>query len=311
MRRFRIRAITLGACLAYSASGQGQTARPEIPSNLVLERFAVSNDGNELLIPVTVGGKIYPFVVDTGATGTVFDASIPLGQPIDVVTFDGSEGRGELKLYQPPEARVGRTPLGPLDAVGSMDLESWRQVSGLPTRGVLGMDFLGRYVVHIDIDQGQLLLLKSAPKGAGDELPIVWDTGGHPSIWAEIVPGERSRFIIDTGSVGLDSGSIGVLESASVVRKGRFREIGKALVESMSGTNSRRLIKGGDIRIGDFAVHSPIFMESFGLTPNKLGLRFWSRFAATFDFPERKVYLRKSCAIRPSRPLERHGFAFT
>ena len=136
----------------------------QIPPDLVLERFTVSKYGGPLLVPVRVAEKEYLFIVDTGASHTAFDTSIPLGQPFQVATVNGAEGKTELKLYRPPESKVGRTSLGPLDAVAGMDFSSMRQFTGVDIRGILGMDFLGRYVVHIDIENGKLLLLKSAPK---------------------------------------------------------------------------------------------------------------------------------------------------
>ena len=49
-------------------------------------------------------------------------------------------------------------------------------------------------------------------------------------------------------------------------------------------------------------MRSPIFMESHGARPNVLSLGFWSRFAVTFDFPGRKLYIRKSAKFdRPDR----------
>jgi hypothetical protein len=294
MRHISVKALILIGVIASAGRAYGEGPTPEIPSDLILERFAVSKNGDALLVPVRVAEKDYLFVVDTGATGTVFDASLPLGQPVDVVTGNGSEGQVELKLYQPPDAKVGRTSLGPLDAVACLDLKSIRQVWGQPIQGILGMDFLGRYVVHIDIEKGELLLLKSAPKSAGVELPISWEPGELPFVAAEITRGERTRFLVDTGESGLDSGTLGILEIRSLVTEGQFREIGKALHESISGSKARPLFQGKALSIGGFAVHSPIFSESYGSHPNRLGLRFWSHFAATFDFPERKVYLRKS-----------------
>src|SRR2546428_669450 len=144
MRHISVKVLILVSVLASARSAQGEGPTPEIPSNLVLERFAVSKHGDALLVPVRVAEKDYLFVVDTGATGTVFDTSFPLGQPVDVVTAEGSEGKVEIMLYHPPEARLGRTSLGPLDAVAGMDLNSIRQVWGHPIQGILGMDFLGR-----------------------------------------------------------------------------------------------------------------------------------------------------------------------
>ena len=189
-----------------------------------------------------------------------------------MVTVVGPGGKVEVKLYDPPEAKLGQTSLGPLDAVAGIDLNSIRQVWGHPIQGILGMDFLGRYVVHIDREKGELLLLKSAPRNAGVELPISWEPGDPPFVPAEIAPGERIRFMVDTGAIGLDSGNLGVFETGSMVGKGQFREIGKALHESISGTKSHLLFQGGVLSIGGFAVHSPVFSESYGAHPNTLGL---------------------------------------
>ncbi len=302
MRHNVVKVLILLTASACARGAQSERAAPEIPSNLVLERFAVSRNLDDVLVPVTIANKDYRFVVDTGATGTVVDTSLPLGQPVDVVTADGAEALAQVKLYRAPEAKLGRTPLGPLDAVAGMDLKSFRQVAGHPIHGSLGMDFLGKYIVHIDREKGELLLLKSVPKGAGIELPISWEPDELPFVEAEIAPGERIRFMVDTGLSSLGSGSLGILETRSLSRKGQMREIGKVMTESISGSNSRLLFQGEALRIGGFSVHSPIFSQSSGPTPNVLGLGFWSRFAVTFDFPERKVYLRKSANFdRPDR----------
>lgn len=274
----------------------------DIPAALVLERFAVATNGDALLVPVRLADTDHLFLVDTGATTTCLDTSLPLGHPWDTVTAGGSDEDVELKLYRPPAARIGRTALGPLDAVAGMDLNPLRQATGHPIEGILGMDFLGRYVVHIDVANGELLLLKAAPKGPWVELPISWQPGDSPFVVADVGPGEHIQFLIDTGDLGLDSGSLGVSEAHSLVKTGQFREIGKTSLESISGTRSRLLIRGQGVNIGGFVVQSPIFSESHGPRPNVLGLRFWSRFAATFDFPNRKLYLRKSADFsRPDR----------
>ena len=155
-------------------------------SSLILARFALTNNGNALLATVKVAEKDYSFVVDTGSTGTVFDASTRLGLPVGSVTGAGAEGKVEFKLFQPPDAKVGRIPLALVDAVCATDLKPLREVSGQDIRGILGMDFLGRHVVHIDMEKGELLLLESAPKRAGVELPISWKPGSLPFVEAEI-----------------------------------------------------------------------------------------------------------------------------
>ena len=302
MRQNPVKQHILVGLLAISGSVRGDDQKAEIRTDLVLERFAVSSKGDALVVPVRVAEKTYDFIVDTGATTTIFDTAIPLGQPVGVPVAHAAEGKVEVKVYDPPEAKVGRTSLRSLDVVGGMDLDRIRQVTGLPIRGILGMDFLGSHILHIDIDKGQLLLLKSVPIDAGVELPISWEPGEFAFVRGEIAPGEPIRFAVDTGAISWDSGTLGIHETASLLREGRFREIGKVLTESLGGTRTRSLIQGGTLSIGGFTVRSPIFNESYGRTPNVLGLGFWTRFAATFDFPGRKVYLRKSARFdRPDR----------
>jgi predicted aspartyl protease len=302
MQHVIIKVLILAGMFLAARDARGELPALEIPADLIMERFAVANNGDLLLVPVSVAGKVRPFVVDTGATGTLFDSSIPLGHPFDVITANGAEGKVKVKLHRPPDATVGRTSLGPLASVAAMDLKSFRQVSGHPIDGFLGMDFLGRYVVHIDIEKGVLLLLKSVPTSAGVEVPISWEPGDTPFVVAGITPGERVRFQIDTGATSVNCGSVGVFESQSLVRKRQFNEIGKTLYESLSGTVTCPLFLGGALDVGGYSVRSPIFRESHGPTPNVLSLGFWSRFAVTFNFPGRKLYIRKSAKFdRPDR----------
>ena len=107
-----------------------------------------------------------------------------------------------MGVYNAPEATVGSLPLG-VDAVLGVDLKKIREVSGLPIEGVLGMDFLSRYIVHIDFDRGKLLLLKSVPKDAGETLPLVSEDGKIPEIDVWVSIERKIRFTIDTGSIGL------------------------------------------------------------------------------------------------------------
>jgi hypothetical protein len=288
--------------LATARRAGGEEAPPKIAPDLVLERFSVANNGSDLLVPLTIAGKDCLFVVDTGASMTVFDTSLVFSPPVDVVIADGAEGKAEVKLYGPPEARIGRLPIRPLEAVAGVDLKPVRQITGYPVYGLLGMDFLGRHVIHMDPESGEFLILKSAPVSADQVLPVSWEPGGIPYVVAEMAPDERIRFAVDTGRGGFDSGDLGVLEVRSLVALHKLRKIGDMLSETISGSRANVLYQGGPLRIGDFVVQSPIFGESHGAIPNRLGRGFWSRFAVTFDFPGKKIYLSKAASYgRPDR----------
>lgn len=49
---------------------------PGIDPSLIIEQFDIYNDGDLLLVPVTVFGKTRMFAVDTGSSSTVYEKSL-------------------------------------------------------------------------------------------------------------------------------------------------------------------------------------------------------------------------------------------
>ena len=181
---------------------------PEIPPELVLQRFPIAGHGSPVLLPVRVAGRDHLFVVDSGCRRTVLDLSLPLGRPRrrgTVLTFNGNV---EAAVYDPPDATVGRLPLRVAEVTGA-DLSRTREAWRLPIEGILGMDFLGDYVLRIDFDKRQLLFLKSVPRDAGAAVPIEWQPGEIPRVMAEFSDTEKVRFFVDTGWLGATAGPWG------------------------------------------------------------------------------------------------------
>ena len=139
--------------VAFPGISCGDDPASKIPSDLVVERFSISRNGGPLLVPVTVAQKEYLFVVDTGATLTCFDTSMPLGRPVMTKILEGAQGRAKIKLYQPPEGKSSMDFTRSSEHSRRGDFKSMRQMSGHDFYGILGMDFLSRYVVQIDIEK--------------------------------------------------------------------------------------------------------------------------------------------------------------
>jgi hypothetical protein len=90
MRLPGIKVVLLLGVTVGAHAGEG---RPEVPPDLILERFSVAKGGDPLTVPVKVGGKDHIFVVDTGSDVTLFDTSLPLGEPLGVFRLKGSRAR--------------------------------------------------------------------------------------------------------------------------------------------------------------------------------------------------------------------------
>jgi hypothetical protein len=293
MRSSKIRAvvIVLATIIPTPGAGAGEED-PSIPAGLVLERFSVARGGSLLIVPIRLGGKEHPFVVDTGASRTTFDISLPLGEPRGQVEFETGGEYVIHRTFDSPDARLGELPLRLPAPVPAMDLARFRKGSAQPFEGLLGMDVLRRHVVHVDFDRGELLILKSVPPGAGESVPIVWAPDDQPEVVANVAAEEQLRFLIDTGSSLPHSASVSAPFLRRLVGRGAFREVGSARALTPSGQTRRRLCQGDYLQLGEFRIDGPVVDELPQRLVNLLGLRFWSRFVVTFDFPGDRVYLR-------------------
>jgi tetratricopeptide (TPR) repeat protein len=263
--------------------------RDAVPPELVVQRFKIATGGDALLLPVRVGGKDHLFMLDTGCARTTFDRSLLLDKPRGAGRALALNGEiFEVAVYEPPDGSVGGLPLG-VPEVAGMDLTASREVWGQPIEGILGMDFLGRHVLRLDFDRGELLFLRAAPEGAGVAVPIDWRPGDLPMVRARFGGMGESLFAIDTGFTGRDSGALRTFGVRDLMVNGDLSELGSVRTETAGGGYAARVFRGSRLTLGGFVVEGPIFKESPLFT--LLGLGFWSRFTMTFDFPGRTAYL--------------------
>jgi hypothetical protein len=257
----------------------------------VIETFEVAKDGDFLLVPVTMEGKTYELAIDTGSTGTILDTGFAarLTKLTKTVTMNS---KTKHQLYVLPSiARVGKSalPLG-REAVCA-DLGPIRVASGYDIRGVIGMDFLGQYVVRIDFDAGRLSLLR--PNGArrAGGLTLARDRMNRPTVTADFRTGAAYPFLIDTANVGPIS--------VTVTRQIYDKLVGHEddFMPGPSGTNIAlegaetcraglvRRFRFGGFEHGNLALTDGDF--------NSIGLYYLSRFVVTLDFPNGVMYLEK------------------
>ena len=120
------------------------------------------------------------------------------------------------------------------------------------------------------------------------------EPGNAPFVQAELAPGKRTRFLVDTGLVGLYSGSIGPIEGAIADGDGtgpRGRQCPNC-VHLWCGLPPLASDERPTYRHFHRAIaRLPRIARTLAERPRPAVL---VRFAATFDFPGRKVYLRKS-----------------
>ena len=269
-----------------------------IDPSLVLEQFDVSTDGDLLVVPVTLGKKPYRFVVDTGATNTLYDKSLKtcLGEPKSIETIQAVSGETTVELFDAPDAFVGKLNLKAEETVGCLDLGQLRQASGLDVYGIIGMDFLRDHVVHLDSDSGKLSLLKSAPSGPGTPLLITFE-GNYPLVDVNLPGLAPQGFLVDTGCCGTGTGSLEVTVFDGLVSRGTARTVESSLFTDLRGDGRTRNAVVTVMKIRHLQHANLLFSDHWGSAHNILGLGFWERYNVTFDFPHHLIFLQPSKQI--------------
>lgn len=260
------------------------------PDAAVLERIRIPKDVDAILVPVTFKESTYSFLLDTGATNSVFDASLrpELGQTIGLGEATTATGTVKVDLFASVSATIGDMPIQTSSRLATLDLRGVRETTGYDVRGILGMDVLSQYVIRIDWGKGELAFTQTRGSDQGTPLDITLDKS-CPSIRARLAAWKDETFLIDTGCIGA-TGSLRRSVYQDLAAHGLLKDTMTGTTVSASGkvkTNAGRL---KEISLGEHSHKNVLFSAG---NQNLLGLSFLSRYVVTFDFPDRKMYLKR------------------
>lgn len=284
----------------------------------VLAEFKIEGGAKPILLPVTFDDKEYQFILDTGATHVVFDASLKdkLGKRFLWPKKGEAAGGKTIKveLFRIPQAYLGPLNMRDCGLIAVIDLELLSSTLGRKVHGLIGMDFLKKYIVRIDFDEGLISFHKSTSDGGifsflrpqknvhpdwGEKVPIKHKLFSSLPYINGNVDGNKVSFLIDTGTFGWSKkGSVtlsGDLESRifEKVRSEIFSKTKKTEQTTLAGhipSVSKRFTVVARFSIGSLEYKDVVFDES---DESILGMPFLSRHLVTFDFPNRKMYLKK------------------
>jgi hypothetical protein len=186
----------------------------------------------------------------------------------------------------------------------------WRDAAG-----VLGYDFISRFVMEIDYDNGTLTL--HDPKtfkytGNGTAVPITL-AGSIPVVKAKIDGQYEGQFRLDVGS-----GSTVDLHSPYVKKHGLREKMGKSvavMAGGFGGTFTSHLGRMKSMEIGPYSWKDPLVIlsgaEQGGLASEdyagNIGNEVFERFKCTFDYEHRTLYLEPGPRFSKSDRFSRAG----
>ncbi len=252
----------------------------------VRESFTFDPDDYIVLVPVRMGSKDYQFILDTGATRSVFDTVFRarMGRRVSTEISGTPRGKTKVELYFPPDAHIGSLPLSKSPAICS-DLTPFREASGYDVRGFLGIDFLKDWIVFFDFDDGRVdILSPKTPRSSnwGDRIGFNYDATGAARVFARPGKNDETLFLVDTGMGGHSSGDLEESLFSRLVDSGAARTAGADWMSTAVGHSSSRAARLSQLSFGSFRHENLRFSSG---KQNILGLHYLSRFRVTFDFP--------------------------
>lgn len=174
---------------------------------------------------------------------------------------------------------------------------------GRPVVGVLGMDLLKDFVIHIDFVRHTIEFIKPArfqpPPGRFEELPLKLSERG-PMVAATV----RSEGDAATGQFLLDTGDNGALELSRSFQDAnpslKFTPFAQSGTSGVGGVMLNAEAVCPVLEFGGIAVAHPLVdldQAAQGAGPGidgGIGNEIWRRFDVILDLPHQKLYLRKN-----------------
>jgi hypothetical protein len=260
---------------------------------------------NHIIVDVRVNGEgPFPFLVDTGGHNILTPSTL------EALRIEG-HGRGSssgagAKRVTNGYARVGSLELGGVmlkeQTVYTLDF-SPIPVEGLQLGGMLGVEFLERFVVQVDYGAGTVTIVDPKRRDLVQRIeagtPITFTVYGHMPQIMGMADRRPVRLNIDTGSRSeID------FTSPFTASSGLDRQSAQAVNVingwGVGGPTRSRLVRTRQLTLGPIAVHDVISGLSQSTSGSfsdeaydgNVGSGLMKRFTVTFDYSQRRMYLQ-------------------
>lgn len=260
----------------------------------IVAQSKISTTGGLILVPASVNGKSTQFILDTGSAYTVIDKSLVRGLiPTERVLLRTMGFSTTTDVCKSPPLEIAGTKCDWIAEVPSINMAAIREQLGAEVYGVVGMNFLCQYVVHLDFDHGTLLLSEATDVGIvppGIKLPLRRDLSMSPVVevnMSNTTP--REQFVIDTGLY--DFGRISSSLANSLRAADAAHDSDRRILATSIDGRARELT---GIRCKAFAIgqykhfNNDFYVDQYNL----LGLHWLVKYRTTFDFPRNCLYLQ-------------------
>jgi len=257
-----------------------------------------------LFVPARIAGydKDVLFLLDSGAGMTVIDSSIAAAMHLPhggTMPGAGAGGMASFSLTRVPGLTIGGIELSEQTAIAFPVSDLLRKFEETAIGGILGYDFLSRFVTRIDYNREVLSFFEpdsfAPPAGATAlDAPLVHNI----FTLSASLDGVAGIFYLDTGANGsLLHGSFA--DSTGLARGRRTLEMA---IRGTGGEEKASLCRFDSLRIGGVTVARPVLAITRGArginalenVDGIIGNDILERFTVTLDYRRQRVLLEKN-----------------
>jgi hypothetical protein len=264
---------------------------PVLHAKVTEHRVRFVEKAEHIFLPVSVNGRSYRFVLDTGCNMVSFGCSLKkeLGDPIEKTSVLLLYGGGRVDAEVRPAPRQF--------SVGSLAIDVPRvHVFDDPafSDGILGMDLLRRFSVEIDFDSGEVVFREPSHKAEVREGYGVKFSKLEPVPFVKVeMAGMAVEMLLDTGHPG-DSFLDHDVFKQIVHRTGQSKIVGKVVPIGDGGRDESTVLETIEVIATTFSVAGLQYNNAvFGdRNHSALGMAFLKAHKkVVLDFPNGDLYL--------------------
>lgn len=259
-------------------------------------------------------GELY-FLLDSGASMTVIDSVVAAGMGLPfggTIPGAGAGGMADFHMTRVPGLSIGGIELAEQTAITFPISKLLRKFDEIEIGGVLGYDFLSRFVTRIDFERSIITFAEPdsfAPRGGERivEAPLVHNIFTLPSS----LDTAKATFYLDTGA------NSSLLHASFAERTGiaSGRRTLPMAIRGAGGDETASLCRFDSLGLGGFTIAKPVLaitrsMKGIGVLENVDGIvgnDILERFTVTLDYGKQRVVLEKNARFEEAFYPDRSG----
>lgn len=314
IRRTYISALILSLLAAHVAPAVSARPAVEMPTQAPEARdLPFELNANHIYVRASVNrSRPLWFLFDTGAEMSVIDAGVAASLGLlssgSATARGAGEGTAQAGFAQGVTLSVGRATAADQTVV-TLPLDALEPVDGRAIDGILGHDFIARFVVTVDYARRRISLVEPGrfdPATApGERVPITID-GGIPRLAGSVVIDGAApiagEFTIDTGSRTALSFNAPFVQAHPAIRSLAGRALDAPYGFGIGGATKTRVGRIPALRIGGVAILRPVVGFSFDskgvdatdTIAGNIGGDLLRRFRVTFDYGRGMMYFEST-----------------